>query len=114
MRRVEERRVEKGEERRRAAALQTQGQSRLLILFLYRLSSGGSGENFKVAPLGNPFWWKKMLALFWARKCSCSIFRGGKQYEANLFSWHSQNPVRLSFLNPEKSRASSRSEVFLN
>ena len=57
----------------------------LLILdFFRRVSWVGVGEKFKMAPLGNPFL-KKKVALRVGPKCSSSILRRGKRYEANKY-----------------------------
>jgi len=57
---------------------------------------------------------KKILALFLARKCASTIFQGVMRYETKTNSQHTQNSVGLRCLNCKKIGESDRSDMFLN
>ena len=75
------RRVEEGEERRRAAVLQDKVSVAVTDfgVFVHGELCGVKVKISKVHHSGTHFRWK-MLALFWARKYASSILQGGKRY----------------------------------
>ena len=80
------RRVEEGEERRRASVLQDT-MSIAVTDYGFFVQGELCGVWVKISKWhrsGAHFWWK-MLALFWARKCARFILQGGKRYEASCF-----------------------------